>query len=118
MNCLECQDILQRRLDGGPTAPDPGLDQHLAQCAPCRERHAAARRLLDGLRALPRPTLPDAFAARVVSAVMRDRERRRARVRRSLYVTAALAASILFMLLVAYLRKPNLGDGKTDPGPM
>jgi hypothetical protein len=118
MNCLECQEILQRRLDGDGTAPNPALDQHLAQCAPCRERHAAARRLLDGLRALPRPTLPAAFAARVVSAVLRDRERRRARVRRSLYVTAALAASILFMLLVAYLRQPNLGDGKTEPGPM
>jgi hypothetical protein len=118
MNCLECQDILQRRLDGGPTASDPALDQHLAQCAPCRERHAAARRLLDGLQAFPHPTLPAAFAARVVAAVLRDRARRRARVRRSLYVTAALAASILFMLLIAYLRPPGHGDGKTDPGPM
>jgi hypothetical protein len=118
MNCLECQDILQRRLDGGPTAPNPALDQHLAQCAPCRVRHAAARRLLDGLRAYPQPALPAAFAARVVDAVLRDRARRRARVRRSLYVTAALAASILFMLLIAYIRQPNPGDGNMDPVPI
>jgi hypothetical protein len=116
MNCLECQDILQRRLDGGPHAPNAALDQHLAQCAPCRERYAAARRLLDGLRAFARPTLPAAFAAKVVDAVLRDRARRRARVRRSLYVTAALAASILFMLLVAYFRPP--GDGKPETVPM
>jgi hypothetical protein len=118
MNCLECQDILQRRLDGGPATPNPALGQHLAQCAPCRERHAAARRLLDGLRTFPSPTLPAGFAARVVDAVLRDRARRRARVRRSLYVTAALAASILFMLLIAYFRPPSASDGNADPGPM
>jgi hypothetical protein len=118
MNCLECQEILQRRLDSGSTAPNPALDQHLAQCAPCRERHAAACRLLDGLGAFPRPTLPAAFAARVVDAVLRDRARRRARVRRSLYVTAALAASILIMLLIAYFRPLISGEGKTDPGQM
>jgi hypothetical protein len=117
MNCLECQDILQHRLDGEPNAPNAALDHHLAQCAPCRERHAAARRLLDGLQAFPRPTLPAAFAGRVIAAVVRDRERRRARVRRSLYVTAALAASILFMLLIAYFRAPD-PDGKPDPGPI
>jgi hypothetical protein len=74
--------------------------------------------LLDGLRTFPHPKLPDAFAVWVVDAVLRDRVRRRARVRRSLYVTAALAASILFMLLVAYFRPPSPGEGKTEPSPM
>jgi hypothetical protein len=54
----------------------------------------------------------------VVDAVLRDRARRRARVRRSLYLTAALAASILVMVLVAYFRPPSSGDGKTEPGPV
>jgi hypothetical protein len=102
MNCRECQDILQRRLDGATVAPDAALERHLAECPLCRERHAAARRLLEGLRTLPRPTPPPGLAARIAAAAVRDRQRRRIRVRRSLYVTAALAASILLMLLAAY----------------
>jgi hypothetical protein len=117
MNCLECQDMLQRRLDGGPSEPDAMLDQHLAQCALCRARHAAARRLLDGLKHTPQPEAPGGLATRVVARVLRERERRRLRLRRSLYVTAALAASILIMLLIAYSQRPT-GDGKPEHGPM
>jgi hypothetical protein len=117
MNCLECQDNLQRWLDG-ETIADAALDQHLAQCPPCRARHIAARRLLEGLKATPHAAPPPDLAARVVARVLHLRERRRVKLRRSLYVTAALAASILLMLLFSYFRQPSGGDGKPDPGPL
>jgi hypothetical protein len=117
MNCLECQDNLQRWLDG-ETIADAALDQHLAQCPPCRARHIAARRLLEGLKATPQAAPPPDLAARVVARVLHLRERRRVKLRRSLYVTAALAASILVMLLFAYFREPAGGDGKPDVGPL
>ena len=49
--------------------------------------------------------------------MLRDRQRRRIRLRRSLYVTAALAASVLIMLGIAYFNRPE-GDRKTEPGPL
>src|SRR5207248_7091226 len=52
-----------------------------------------------------------------LALVMRDRERRRLRLRRSLYVTAALAASVLVMLAIAYINRPLSGDGKAEPTP-
>src|SRR2546423_1857059 len=89
MNCPECQDLLQRRLDGAAPAPDAALERHLADCARCRERHQAARRLLEGLQALPQPVPPANFAA-----------------------------AILLMLLAGYLNRPNPTDGKPEPGPI
>jgi len=118
MNCLESLEILQRRLDGAPAAPDAALEQHLAQCPVCRERHAAARGLLEALKAAPRPEPTSARTSRLLAAVLRDRQRRRIRLRRSLYVTAALAASVLIMLGIAYFNRPPQGDGKVEPGPL
>ena len=116
MNCLESLEILQRRLDGA-LAPDPALGDHLAQCSICRERHTAARGLLEVLKAAPRSAPAGALTARVLAAVARDRQRRRLRLRRSLYVTAAMAASILIMLAIAYFnRSPQ--DDKGQPGPI
>src|SRR5438067_8370033 len=112
MNCLESIEILQRRLDGSPATPDAALDQHLAQCPVCRERHAAARGLLEALKAVPRPQTSSALTSRLVAAVVRDRQRRRIRLRRSLYVTAALAASVLILLGLAYFNRPPPGEGK------
>jgi hypothetical protein len=106
MNCPECEAALQRRLDGEPMPADAALDRHLTACPACRERHTAARRLLDALKASPAPAPPAGLAGRVVAAAVRDRQRRRRRLRRNLYVTAALAASILIMLLVGYFREP------------
>ena len=118
MNCLECQDLLQQRLDGLPIAADPALDRHLSECAACRERHAAARAMLEALRAAPRPVPPVGFTSRVLAAAVRDRLRRRVRLRRSLIVTAALAASILIMLVLAYYKSAPDGDAKVQPGPI
>jgi hypothetical protein len=117
MNCLDCQEYLQRLLDGESIA-DAAFEQHLAECPPCRERHVAVRRLLDGLKAMPHAAPPPDLAARVVARVLHLRERRRVKLRRSLYVTAALAASILIMLVFAYFRQPAGSDGKPDLGPL
>ena len=101
MNCPECQDALQRQLDGAPGIPDEALDRHVAQCATCRERFAAAAQLLAGLRSRPRPAPSPGLTPRIVAAALRDRQRRRTRVRRGLYLTFALAASILLMFLAS-----------------
>jgi hypothetical protein len=116
MKCLECLEFLQRSLDG-ETIADAALEKHLAECPPCRARHMAARRLLEGLKATRHAAPPPDLAARVVARVLHLRERRRVKLRRSLFITAALAASILIMLLFAYFREPT-GDGKPDPGPL
>ena len=57
MNCLECQNLLQQRLDGDRIAESDALEQHLNQCAGCRDQHTASLRLLDGLKELPRPQI-------------------------------------------------------------
>ncbi len=106
MKCLECQDWLQQRLDGSPVAEEKDLEQHLAGCPSCREQHAAATKLLRGLQHLGRPSAPPELATRVAAAVLRDRAVRRWRMTRRLYVTAALAASVVLMLLFSYVLQP------------
>jgi hypothetical protein len=116
MNCPESQTLLQHRLDGVPIVPDAAMEQHLAVCTVCRERHAVARHLLEALRAQPQPVPPLGLPARVVAAALRDRQRRRVRLRRSLTLTAGLAAAIVLMLLAGYLNRPALEEGKHDNG--
>ena len=36
MNCPECQELLQRRLDGEILANSPELERHLSECLACR----------------------------------------------------------------------------------
>src|SRR5262245_56198560 len=102
MNCLECQEMLQERLDGHAPADSPDAEAHLAQCATCRDQHAAALRLLEGMKEMPKPTPPPGFAQALASTVINDRRQRRDKLRRRLFVTAALAASIILTLFVAY----------------
>src|SRR5437660_1054626 len=106
MNCLECQELLQKRLDGVPITAEV-LEQHLDQCATCREQHAAAARLLEGMQQLPKPKLPANFAQDLAARIVRDRQQRRDRMRRRIYVTMALAASVLLMLFAAYWWMPR-----------
>jgi hypothetical protein len=106
MNCLECQELLQKRLDGQKVA-SAALDQHVSECATCKDQHAAALRLLDGLKQLPSPTLPADFARSMTSQVMHDRRQRQVKMRRRLVLTVLLAASVLLMLLIAYSWMPQ-----------
>lgn len=106
MNCLDCQDWLQRRLDGEPMAGTPDVEQHLGQCAACREQHGGALRMVAALQQQPRPMSPADFAERIVGAVLLDRRRRLQKMRRGLLVTMALAASVLVMVVAAYWWTP------------
>jgi hypothetical protein len=114
MNCLDCQELLQKRLDGEPVAGE-SLEFHLSQCATCRERHAAALRLLEGLQHLPTPKPATDLTATLVASVLRDRRQRRERVQRRVLVTMGLAASILLMLLAAYWWIPRGANNAPKP---
>jgi hypothetical protein len=59
------------------------------------------------LRQLPRPVSPAGFADRIVAAVLDDRRYRRQKMRRRVFVTMALAASVLLMLVAAYAWMPR-----------
>ncbi len=111
MNCHESQDLLQCRLDGARTE-SPGLDEHLAICPDCRELHRAGGRLLEGVVGLSRPLPPPGLAQRIVSRVLADRRARQQQ--RRLWLTVALAASVLIMALAGYTWLPIL---KNAPAP-
>jgi hypothetical protein len=99
MNCLECQDLLQRRLDGEAVIISPAMRRHLAACPSCRVLHASGQVLLGELRTVPAPALAGDFSQRMTVMVLRDRRQRK---RLRLVVTAALAASLLIMALAGY----------------
>lgn len=94
MNCIEAQDLLQRRLDGERLLDRATLDRHLATCAECRSLHAAAGTLETGLRLLPAVAPPVHLPALLVSSLLAERNSRQSRRRRWLTATA-LAASLL-----------------------
>jgi hypothetical protein len=107
MNCLECQDWLQRRLDGEAAAASPELEEHLAGCPACRRQHHGAQLLLDALVGLRRPTPSHGMAGQIVANVLADRRARRSRMRVRLTTTVALAASLLLAALAGYLWLPT-----------
>ena len=107
MNCLECQDLLQKRLDGEASAGADALEQHLNQCPACREQQVAALRLLDGLKSMAKPQPAPDFAATMTATVLRDRRHRHEKMRRRVVLTVALAASVMFMLVIAYSWMPR-----------
>src|ERR1700683_2576177 len=112
MKCLECQELLQQRLDGALSADSEAMEQHLSECAGCREQHLAALRLLGGLKALPKPQPAPGFAQALAAGVLRDRRQRRAKVQRRVYLTVALAASVMLMLILAYYWLPRTGTNE------
>ena len=115
MNCLECQELLQQRMDGANSVTAEALEPHLSQCATCREQHACALSLLDGLQRLPKPKLATNFARSMVAQVIHDRRQRQQKTRHRVFVTMALAASLLFTLMVAYYWLPRTGTNDLAP---
>ncbi len=115
MNCHECEERLQRRLDTArrgvrssePRGSDPDLERHLAECQACRQTHAAAGVLLEGLESLPAVAPPLDFAWQTTAAVLRDRMRRRQKMRRRVLLTTVLAASILLMAWASNIWRPE-----------
>ncbi|MSU77809.1 MAG: hypothetical protein EXS16_06905 [Gemmataceae bacterium] len=116
MNCLECQELLQQKLDGAATAPSSEFDAHLGSCMKCRELHAGAQRLLDVIQKQVPPKLPVDFAKRTAAMVLGDRRERRRKVRSRLFITAALAASVIVMVLFAYAMLPRSPMPKGNDG--
>jgi hypothetical protein len=92
MNCLEAHHWLQRHLDGEPLDRSP-LEDHLRECAACRDLAAGSQRLLEGLRLLPARRPPDDLAERITRQVLTG-WRRAGRVRLGV-AAAALAAGVL-----------------------
>lgn len=118
MNCSGFQDWLQHRLDGESVEDQSAADRHLADCAPCRDWQAAARRLEDGLRLLTPPTPPVGLSNRIVTQVLVER-RAALRFRRRVWTSVAVAASLLVTALIGYpwwssIRSPIAPDSSSS----
>ena len=104
MNCTECEQLLQQQLDGEAIADRAAFDAHLVDCTACRARHAAAQRLLDGMRLLVPPLPPEGFCATIVAGVLAQRK---ARLRRRRVLAAAALAASIILAVVAFARWPG-----------
>jgi hypothetical protein len=109
MNCDDCRQQLQARLDGG-TVPADEIAAHLAACPECQGLEAAARRLQTGLRLLTPPAPPAGSAERLVAGVLTDRRRR---IRRRRLAFAGTATALAAALLLALFALPD-GRGSRD----
>ncbi|MBM3996032.1 MAG: DUF3379 domain-containing protein [Planctomycetes bacterium] len=116
MNCLECRELLQRRLDG-ESIPAQTVEPHLSQCPDCREQHAAAQQLLDALKHDPTPEPSADFAKKMTSLIVEDRDERHDKLRRRVWLTLALAASVIVGLILAYywIPRPTATENKPNP---
>jgi hypothetical protein len=115
MNCLECQELLQKRLDGESVSA-PAFEQHLSECASCRELHTGAVCLLEGLKQMPQVNPPPGFAAALASQIVHERKQRRDKLRRRIVLTLALAASVMLLLVAAFRWIPRPGPHEKHPG--
>jgi hypothetical protein len=106
MNCLDCLDLLQNRLDGAAALPAE-CESHFNECAACRAQQQAGEILLAGLKFLSAPQMSVDFAKGMTALVLEDRRSRRQRRRTRLFVTGALAASLIVMTLAGYFLSPN-----------
>ena len=102
MNCPESKAFLQCRLDGRSNSQmePPELQMHLAACRSCRELHAVASRLIEGLALMPSFEPPAHLADLITGRVLRGRRR----YRQLLTLVTVLAATMLLALTV-YSRK-------------
>jgi hypothetical protein len=113
MNCVECQQLLQLHLEGGPISEQAALDAHLATCVECRSWHAAAHLLEQGLSGLAPPAPPAGLADRIVVGVLAERWSA-LRFRRRVLALAAVAASLLALVLLGRLWQHG---GESGPAP-
>ncbi|MBX9680276.1 MAG: hypothetical protein K2X38_16065 [Gemmataceae bacterium] len=101
MNCLECRELLQQRLDGDAALLSESAKSHLAACPTCRSLFASADVLLKGLAAKPAITIPASLTDRLVTFAVSDREKRRQRSQARWTAIIGLAASVLLMVVAA-----------------
>ena len=118
MTCVECQERLQRMLDGRPDE-FAAVSGHVAACPECGEAHRAGRRLQEGLLLMGVPRPSHGLADRIVARVLFDRQARRSRRRRWLVVTA-LAASLLIAMFAGDLwrRMRHTDSPLVEPAPV
>jgi hypothetical protein len=101
MNCVDCQDLLQRHLDGLDLGDQGDLELHLVSCPACRIWHDAAGRLQQGLGQLTPELPPVGLAARIGARLLDEHAARRRWRRRVVLVSAA--AALLAVVLSARL---------------
>ena len=114
MKCHDYLTLLQSRLDGSALPLSPDCENHLSQCSSCRALRHSGEILLTGMKLLPAPVVPTDFPQRMAALVLRDRLARRHRQRVWMLVTAALAASLLVMVLAANFLLPVSRRGVTS----
>jgi hypothetical protein len=103
MNCPECRELLQRRLDGDAAPLSASANAHLAACPSCRGLFASAEVLLKGLAAKPAVVVPSSLTDRLVTFAVSDREKRRQRSRTRWTAIIGLAASVLLLVVGAQI---------------
>jgi anti-sigma factor RsiW len=102
-----CQRFRQLYWDAGPDEKRIAWHRHLAACPACREWHALAQHLDEGLRGLPAPVAPVGLTQQIVRSVLAEQQARR-RLRR-LRFAAALAAAVLLVVFLRDLRPHPTG---------
>jgi hypothetical protein len=115
MNCLEYQQLLQERLDGVWGSDGSTEKEHLASCPACRSLQAAARQLEKGLQLFSSPTPPPGLRARLISSIWADRRQRQQR--QGLLAVAAIAASVLILVLVYSWHEGSTKIAGVKPAP-
>jgi hypothetical protein len=114
MNCRECEQLIQRLLDGDADIADQeDLAGHLAICADCHDLDTAAQYLLHGLRLLDPPQPPAGLLERICENIRAERVRV-ARWRR-LLVRSAVAASLLLTGSMVYFAARTDSRSKVPP---
>jgi anti-sigma factor RsiW len=108
VNCESTPAHLDDYLDGALSAPQrQAFETHVAACAACRDKLAAARALQSALAAYPPAPPRDGFEARVLGRAAGQRPARAPRVVAMAFV-AAFAASILTVIFTGLLvRAPH-----------
>jgi predicted anti-sigma-YlaC factor YlaD len=113
MNCLECQEELQRLLDARSLAwLSPDVQVHLCTCLTCRDLFAAAERLGFALAYRFAPVPRAAFVEQLVARVLWDQRRRRRRRWWSGLGAAAAAAGMMFWVTRTFVAPPG---SRPDP---
>jgi hypothetical protein len=102
MNCRDCQENVQKLLDG-VESPSAELRDHVRECSACRRDLAAAQMLLGGLSRLPKPEASPLMSATIAAAVRTDRQARRRRSAYRWYATSSLAACLLLLAGMGWL---------------
>jgi hypothetical protein len=118
MDCMQYQQLLQQRFDGEPVSDGTEFEQHLAGCPTCRELHAAARQLEEGLRLLPPVVPPHGLSERIAARVLEEQRRSRS-TRRRVLTGLAVAASLVLAVVGYYRWNPSATPLTPDqPGPV